>query len=334
MINVALLSRWHVHADDYAKDVLSNDNLNIACVWDEDKERGQQWAKELNVPFIEDLETVLSDTTIDAVVVTTPTNDHKEVIMAAAKSGKHIFTEKILAFTLKDSEEIYEAVEAAGVKLMVSLPRLTDNSFLDAEEAIKKGWLGQLTTIRCRLAHNGIVKTKQHENGWLPKHFLNKAETGGGAMIDLGAHPIYLLNRLAGKAQAVYSLFKSNGESEVDDNSVLLLDYDNNTIGIIETSFVSNGSPFQLELYGTEGSLLISDDEVLLNSTHVNAGEPTVLGDRSLSYPAPMVQWVSAIQTGVTPTISKEDIINLTIINQAAIMSHEEKRRVKLDEII
>src|SRR5699024_497922 len=131
--------------------------MSIGLVWDEDPERGDAWAKELQVPFEKNLENVLSHPEIDAVVVSTPTNMHKEIIIAAARHNKHIFTEKVLAFSVEDCEDIYRAVQDAGVQLMVSLPRLTDNNFLYAEKALQENWIGQLTTIRCRLAHNGAV---------------------------------------------------------------------------------------------------------------------------------------------------------------------------------
>src|SRR5690625_677546 len=160
MIKVALLSRWHVHADDYARDIQVNDDISISLVWDEDPKRGENWASELNVPFEKDLQKVLSNPDIDAVVVNTPTSMHKEVMISAAKHKKHIFTEKVLAFTVAESEEIYEAVEDAGVKLIVSLPRLTDNNYVYAQKAIDEGWLGELTTIRCRFAHKDRKSTR------------------------------------------------------------------------------------------------------------------------------------------------------------------------------
>lgn len=327
MIKVAVLSRWHVHADDYARDIKENENLSIELVWDEEVERGEEWAKELNVPFEQDLEAVLSNPNIDAVIVNTPTSMHKEVIIAAAKHKKHIFTEKVLAFTVKDSEEIYAAIEDAGVKLMVSLPRLTDNNFLYAEKSINEGWVGKVTMVRCRFAHSGGVAPEGQANGWLPARFYDKEQAGGGAMIDLGAHPIYLTNRLAGKAVGVYARLHKESSTTVDDNSALLVDYESGALGIIETSFVSNGSPFQLEVYGTEGTLLISDEKIQINSENVKSEELTEVLP---ALPTPMVQWVNEIKTGATPTITKEDVINLTLINEAALKSHNEGRRIEL----
>src|SRR5699024_5500762 len=176
MINVALLSRWHVHADDYARDIRERDDIKIGLVWDEDEARGEQWANELGVPFEADLEKVLANSEIDAVVVNTPTSLHKEVIVQAAENKKHIFTEKVLAFTVEDCEAIYEAIDEAGVQLMVSLPRLTDRNFMYAEKAVQDGWLGQLSMIRCRFAHNGAVASGGNKTGWLPERFFDKEE--------------------------------------------------------------------------------------------------------------------------------------------------------------
>ena len=60
MIKVALLSRWHVHADDYARDIKEINDLSIELVWDEEVERGEGWAKELNVPFLGEIPLVQS----------------------------------------------------------------------------------------------------------------------------------------------------------------------------------------------------------------------------------------------------------------------------------
>lgn len=330
MINVALLSRWHVHADDYARQARENEHLSIQLVWDEDAKRGEEWAKELGVPFEKDLQSVLALPSIDAVIVCTPTNLHKEVILSAVKNNKHVFTEKVLAFSVKDCEEIYKAVQDHDVELMVSLPRLTEPAYLYAEKVVTEGWLGQLTTIRCRLAHNGAVPVDGQTQGWLPARFFDKEQCGGGALIDLGAHPIYLTNRLAGPVHALQARLQQMNELGVDDNAVVIVEYTSGALGVIETSFLSNGAPFQLELYGTQGTLLIEENQIRLKSNLRGNGEWVQLEEMLASLPMPMDQWISAIQTGTTPTITKEDVINLTSVNEVAALSHKEKRRIEL----
>ncbi|SMQ84638.1 Predicted dehydrogenase [Bacillus sp. OV166] len=331
-MNVALLSKWHVHADDYARQAKNNENITIKVVWDEIAERGNKWAKELGVPFENDLIKVLEDPEIDAVIVDTPTNLHKEIITLAAKHKKHIFTEKVLAFTVRDCEEIFTVIKENEVKLMVSLPRLTENYYLYAQDVLDKGLLGKLTSIRCRLAHNGAVPFEGNPNGWLPNHFFNKEECGGGALIDLGAHPIYLTNRLAGSAKAVTARLQKTLGHDVDDNAVVIVEYESGVLGTLETGFLSNGSPFQLELYGTEGTLLIEDQNIRLKSKQLGEGwnVPDQLPE-TLSMP--LNQWVSDILVNAKPTLDENDFLNLTIINQAASLSNEQGRRIEIAEL-
>jgi predicted dehydrogenase len=333
MINVAMLSKWHVHAEDYAREANENAKLTIKMVWDEKVDRGGKWAEQLGVPFEKDLEKVLINPDIDAVIVATPTHLHKEVITLAAQHKKHIFTEKVLAFTIQDCKEILSVVKENKVKLLVSLPRLTENYYLYAQEIVDKGLLGQLTSIRCRLSHDGAVATDNHPKGWLPEHFFNKEECGGGALIDLGAHPIYLTNRLAGPAKAVTARLQQTLGYEVDDNAVALVEYESGALGTIETGFLSTGSPFQLELYGTEGSLLIEDQTIRLKSRQL--GREWFTPKQLLkALPMAMEQWVQQILNEKDPTITEEDIIGLTLINQAASLSHKQGRRVEIAELV
>ncbi len=333
MVNVALLSKWHVHADDYARQAMNHEQVSVKLVWDEDEQRGKKWAEKLGVPFEAHLTSVFRNEEIDAVIIETPTTQHKEVIIEAAKNKKHIFTEKVLALTVEDCNDIFEAVKENGVNLMVSLPRLTETDYLYAQEALDQGLLGKLTTIRCRLAHNGAVPIAEHPNGWLPKHFFNLLECGGGAFIDLGAHPIYLSNRLAGKVKAVTAKFQHTTDREVDDNAVAILEYDSGTLGIIETGFLSTGSPFQLELYGTEGTLLIEDSNIRLKSKKLDDVwiEPKKLPD---PLPKPFEQWVKQIVSNENATLTYGDFLDLTLVNEAAMASNQEGRRIEVNEVL
>lgn len=329
MLSVAMLSKWHVHAKDYAQEASEHPHIRIALVWDEDQERGVQWANELGVPFEADLNKVLTNETIDAVIVNAPTNQHKDIIMQAARHGKHIFSEKILAFTTEECDEIFAVIDEHEVHLMLGLKRLAEPYFLYAQQVLDEGLLGKLNIVRCRLAHNGGLPRDGNPFGALPSYFYDPEQTGGGAMIDLGAHPIYIVNRLAGPGQGLYARLSQSVRNDVDDNSVIMIDYDSGALGIIEAGFVSNGS-FQLELHGTEGILMMEKGSIRFKSIHINGNEWTTPQQLPASLPTPLSQWVEQIRSGVTPAITRDDIWRLTQINEAALLSHREQRRVKL----
>src|SRR5687768_17728628 len=112
---------------------------------------------QLGAEFHSDLAELLSRPDIDGVIVTTRTSAHPDVIVAAAEAGKHIYTEKVLALAPADAQRIVEVVERSGVKLTVSLPRLTHGYTLAIREVLASGELGEVTQVRCRLSHDGAI---------------------------------------------------------------------------------------------------------------------------------------------------------------------------------
>src|SRR5579862_1412788 len=106
MIRVAMVSFWHVHARDYARQALAHTTTEIVAAWDEIPERGRARAEALGIRYYENLAELLAQSDIDGVIIDTPTNMHRDVMVAAAVAGKHIFTEKVVAPTLHEANEI------------------------------------------------------------------------------------------------------------------------------------------------------------------------------------------------------------------------------------
>src|SRR5205814_9281841 len=155
-----MLSFWHVHAKDYVEQAQADPATEIVAVWDESPERGCAEFKALNVPFYEKLDDILARSDIDGVIVDTPTNLHHEVMIAAAQAGKHIFTEKVIARTLREVNEILASVEQAGVTFTVSLPRLYHGSTQAIWDILAQQLLGDVTLVRTRLSHHGALCTE------------------------------------------------------------------------------------------------------------------------------------------------------------------------------
>jgi 1,5-anhydro-D-fructose reductase (1,5-anhydro-D-mannitol-forming) len=326
MLKVAMLSGWHVHAKDYARQITEIEDTKITAVWDELPERGIKWAEELKAYFEEDLHTLLKREDVDAVIVDTPTNMHTEVIIAAANAGKHIFTEKVMALTVKECEAIADAVRKAGVKFCISFPHRTLPANLFAKQAVEEKWLGEITLLRVRNAHNGAVAN------WLPDHFYDPAACGGGAMMDLGAHPMYLSRWLLGRPKNISSVFNSYTERAVEDNAVSVIEFENKAIAIVETGFVSTNSPFVMELYGTEGSLFIGgpDNTVKISSKkYAPDSEGFVVPDTlPEALPSAMLQWVNGIRHDSEIHFGLEEGIELTELMEKAYESYKAGCRV------
>ncbi|GAB2858193.1 Gfo/Idh/MocA family oxidoreductase [Actinoallomurus bryophytorum] len=256
-LRLAILSFWHVHARDYARQASEHPGTEITAVWDEDAVRGRAWAGDLGARFHPDLGGLLARDDVDAVVVTCPTTAHRQVITAAAAAGKHIFTEKVLAPTPAECAEIIAAADRSGVALMLALPRLYEGYTTAIRKVLADGELGRLTLVRVRLSHGGSVG-----EGTLPEHFYDPAATAGGALVDLGCHPMYLARLFLGRMpETVTASFGHVTERAVEDNAVVVLRCADGALGVVEASFTAPASPFSIELHGSGGSLVYGTPE-------------------------------------------------------------------------
>lgn len=327
-VRVAMLSFWHVHAPGYAEQIRQAPDASISVVWDEDAQRGREWAERLGVPFEPDLHKAVSRDDVDAVVVDAPTNIHTDVILAAAQAGKHIFTEKVVALTVKEVDAIAEAVAKAGVKFVVSFPFRGDPRFVYAKQVVEEGMLGELTTIRVRHGHGGVL------DGWLPAHFLDPEPTGGGAMIDLGCHPMYLARWFGGKPRRLTAILgRFNKDVQVDDNSAVLIEFESGALGIVEASFVQRSLPWALEIHGTEGALHIGGPgaEVQIHSERLSGTKGWFTPDRLPERdPLPIRQWLNSILGKGEAKVGIEDGRDLTELMEAATRAHGTGQTVTL----
>ena len=328
MVKIGMLSFAHVHANGYAKQVNENERTQFVAVWDHMEDRGKRAAENYKVPFYSNLDKMLG-LDIDAVVVNVETNRHPEVMVAAANAGKHIFTEKALAITVEECDEIIQAVEEADVEFMISLPSRTRKELLLAKKAVDDGILGDITFGRGRVAHSASLdKWFSGGSAW----FVNAEEAGGGALFDLGCHRMDVIRWMMGepkKLMAIVNNFSPN--YTIDDNSATIIEFANGGIGVVDVSFVHRSGPNPFELYGTEGSITMGVGPLSLTSTRLSDDEiKEYIANGPDNLPSAMQQWVNAIEDGSEMTITIQDGRNLTELLQAAYMSSESGEAIEL----
>ena len=320
MLKVALLSGWHVHTGGYAKFIQEQPDAKLTVIWDDDEARGKEWAERLGIDYESDLSKMLAREDVDAVLCDAPTNDHCALLVQCAKAKKHIFTEKALAPTVQECEEIATAVRDAGVKFVISFPGLTSPAMQYAKQAIDEGRLGKVTYLRFRSAHGGASQ------GWLPDYWYDAAKTGGGAMMDLGCHPNYQASFLLGKPVRIASMFNTHcAPGGIEDNAVSVIEFENKAIAVVETGFVSPYSRSQTEIHGTEGTLLIQGSEVKL----INA-EGTLIPNLPEGKPMALRQWIDAILYGKEIAFGLEGAIALTQLLENEYKADKEQRIIAL----
>ncbi|MHB8629064.1 MAG: Gfo/Idh/MocA family protein [Aggregatilineales bacterium] len=323
-MRIAMLSFAHVHAADYARQVRAHPETAIQCIWDDDPVRGQAAAKSFDVPYEPDLQVVLSNSKVDAVLVNAPTVQHTELIVGAAQAGKHIFTEKALSVTIAEADKIVQAVHSAGVQFMISLPSRTTPETLFLKNVVDQGWLGKITLMRARIAHNAALDHWFHDgSAW----FADATQAGGGALFDLGCHTVDLMRWFMGEPSSVIAKVQNVSSAyNIDDNSAAIVEFKNGGLGILDVSWVHRAGPNPLEIYGTEGyisrtaapgqSLVFASKKVDIQGYSADGIPYIVPTELPKSLPTPFEQWVSACLHGTPSTITVEDGRNLTELLQ------------------
>jgi predicted dehydrogenase len=311
---VAVLGFWHVHASDYAREVREHPDTELVAAWDPEVPRGTEGAAELGVEFVPDPGELLARADVDAVTVTTATDQHRDVILAALRAGKHVFTEKLLARTVAECEELIDAAREQDVALVVSLPQLATSTTRTIRRLVDEGALGRLTYARVRMAHNGWI------GGWLPERFADPKAAIGGALTDLGCHPVYLLQHLLGPRPAsVSATYTSVTGKPVEDNATVSLGYADGAIGVAEASFVTTPGAFAVEVRGTAGSLLYGfGREALIGKGDTLGSDAWTDLDPDDAGEPPFAEWVRHLRSGSRATDNLSNAVELTRLVVAA----------------
>lgn len=195
----------------------------------------------------------------------TPNALHKDLLIAAVRAGKHIYCDKPLAMNLAEADEICAAAQGRpGTHQMTFNYRFVP-ALMRAKEMVEAGFLGQALTFRALYLHPGYVDPSRPIS-WR----MRRADSGGGALVDLGSHVIDLVRWLVGEFEEVAAtthIFTperpaAKGSSEmapvdVDDWALLRVRMQNGALGTIEASRVATGSndEIRLEIHGTDGAL-------------------------------------------------------------------------------
>ena len=196
---------------------------------------------------------------IDLVSVCVPNFLHHDVVLAAAKAGKNVVSEKPLATTAKDAREMIDACENSGVKLMYAEDWCFAPALKRVDALIAEGGIGRLLYAKAKECHNG-------SHSMFAK---KKATCGGGSFIHLAIHPIgyllYLLGRgsnpvveVTGKMNQGLKNNYVHHDFEGEDFGVGILRFQNGEFGLVEGNYITvGGMDDKIEIYGTEGVLKV-----------------------------------------------------------------------------
>ena len=199
ILNIAVIgcspAMGQIHMDGI-KDV---EGINIYAVCDTARDNRLMECKEKYGAerAVKDYKELLDDEKLDAVIIVTPDQVHREMACAFLRAGKDVLCEKPMALTLEECEDMMRAEKESGRKLMIGqICRFTDN-FKKAKELIDDGRIGELYFVESEYAHH-----YGHARGY--DDWRVTPERDG--FIGGGCHAVDLLRWIAGDPITVYGL--------------------------------------------------------------------------------------------------------------------------------
>ena len=202
-----------------------------------------------------DLDEMLLDETINAVIICSPTPTHYETIKKCAKHKKHIFCEKPLSFSEQELNDIINVGKKEKVSIQVGLNRRFDRDFMLMKEKIDKGIVGDIQ----------MIHITNHDSKPPSYKFL---KSSGGMLLDLCIHDFDMIGFLSGKK--IKEIYVNGGvfiEPRLEDindidNVLITIELDNGILCSIDSSRQTNyGYDQRVEVFGSKGSLLVENQK-------------------------------------------------------------------------
>jgi predicted dehydrogenase len=214
-----------------------------------------------------DYRAVMDRNDIEAVLIATPLHMHAAIAIAALQSGKHVFSEKMMAYTIEDAKAMARAARAAQKVLQIGHQRRSDIIYNHAWELVSaKKVCGPVTHVRAQWNRNGSwrrpVPKDTTDRQW---NWRLYREYSRGLMAELGTHQIQAVNWFLGAMPvAVVGMgginYWKDGRT-VFDNVEVIFEYPGG-VKLNYTSLTTNQFDGYYEQFmGKEGTLVISEEK-------------------------------------------------------------------------
>ncbi len=298
-----------IHARNFANKV--SGARMVACV-DVLEEAAKEAAQELGVDvWYTNYREALENDMVDAVIVVSPTDLHKQIVIDCANAKKHVFCEKPMAMNSSECREMMEACEANGVKLQIGFMRRHDKSFIKAKEMLDSGAIGELVQIHSNT--RGPSK---------PRPWMYDIGKSNGILAELNSHDIDAIRWFANSD--IDSLYAIGGNYRNPEAAAEYPDYYDSVVmsgtfqngvqfAIDGAAYVQYGYDSKMEIVGTKGVIHVgrnSDEFVECTTIENGTSTPFVKSWMNLFIDAYLAEdnaFIKAIKNDTEPPVTGYD---------------------------
>lgn len=251
-LRLGVVSFAHAHVRMYCRVIAGFEDADVVACWDDDPERGHEFAAEFGLDWLPDLDALLARDDIDAVFVASPTNCHAEHVLAALGAGKHVLLQKPMALTLEDCDAIIAAVNKSGLKFSLCYQMRCDPVNQKMKALVDAGAVGEIALVRRRHA----IPMLLNPDWAVPGNWHIDPEQNMGMFMDDASHAADWFYWMLGKPVSVMAEI-DNVITDVapDDNGVALYRFAKGEMGVLLNSSTQLAAEATTEIYGSAGTI-------------------------------------------------------------------------------
>ena len=258
-IRIGVLSFAHGHIHAYCTRLKTFSDAVLVAAWDDNEARGREAAERYGIAFEPDYKALLARDDIDAVIITSETNKHADLAVAACAAGKHILCQKPLATTLEDCDRIIDAVDQSGVHFQMAFQMRCDPLNQQIKRWLDEGALGRVGALRRRHCINFLFNPTI-ATGPTAWHIDPVANVG--MFFDDAVHAADFLYWILGKPVSVMAEIDNILTTVApDDTGIALYRWQTGTMGVLFNSSVTLAGENTCEIYGDEGVIIQNFDD-------------------------------------------------------------------------
>ena len=325
MIRAAIVGvgRWGQHLVECTQD--QTDKIRFTTGVARTPERAASFASRYGLGLVDDYAKALADPRLDAVVLATPHTQHAAQVMAAARAGKHVFTDKPFALTTASAEAAARACADARRVLAVGFNWRYQPALREIRRMLQDGRLGRLLHIEGNFNGPSVYR--------FPKeHWRQQADEGpAGGMTGRGVHVVDAMLYLAGRIESVFAQsLRLTLDYGLDDTTSMLFRFTGGASGYLGT-VIATAEGWRLQVLGSNGWATVGSIPHLHTwslTTCMVDGQPT-----AIDYPhgscerAELEGFADAIEGGRPFACPPEDAIHGVAVLEATVRSVQSGRR-------
>lgn len=254
------LGRW---ARVLTRGVQRGNTVEYVNCFSRSEEKRRAFMEEYGVPrSTSTLEELLADDEVEGVVITTPNDTHRQVIIQALGAGKAVYTDKPISTTLQDAVAIADAVQASGQVFAIghSARRLSGSRVI--KDWIDTGKIGGVSMVEANFSNERGLELTPDTWRW----YADKSP--GGPFIQLGVHHADNLQYLLGPVSSITAHTRKNfTKAEVPDSVMAILEFESGALGYLGTGWASPGI-YTINVQGTKANLRYDLDFTHWDESH------------------------------------------------------------------